>query len=1023
MWAVLPIKSIASAKQRLAPVLDAEARQALVRAMIEDVLSTLSRVTALDGVAVVSGDAEVAELAGRYGARLLHEDAARGHSAAVTAAARILAAEGVGAIITLPGDVPLVTADEIATVLAHHASAPAVTIVPSRDERGSNCIACSPPDALRFRFGDSSFEHHLEAAAGQAIAPLVLRLPGLGLDIDTPADLAALLARPGQSRAQAYLRQNGAAILPRREAPAAGLGARPSRSEALALAQAWDGAALAERAAALRDRAHGNLISYSRKVFIPLTRLCRDVCHYCTFARPPRRGERAFMTPDQVLEVARAGAAMGCKEALFTLGDKPELRYVAARRELEALGHDTTLSYLAEVAGLVLRETGLLPHLNPGVMTAAELAALKPVSVSQGLMLESTSERLGAKGGPHHGSPDKAPAARLETIRLAGELGVPFTSGLLIGIGETRRERVEALLALRELDDRYGHIQEIIVQNFRAKPGTRMAAAPEPDLDELVGTIALARILFGPEMNIQAPPNLSPGALGPLIGAGLNDWGGVSPLTPDHVNPEAPWPQIEALARQTAAQGKHLVERLAIYPAYATKAERWLAPELRTAVLRATDSEGFAHTDLWSPGGRHPFPELESPAVRAGSNLGRILDKGRAGADLSEAEIVRLFEARDGDYAAVCAAADGLRAEVNGEVVTYVVTRNINYTNVCYFRCGFCAFSKGKLSENLRGPAYDLGLAEIVRRAREAWARGATEVCMQGGIHPDYDGETYLGICRAVKEAVPGIHVHAFSPLEVWHGAETLGVALPEFLAALKDAGLGTLPGTAAEVLDDEIRAVICPDKVTTEQWLEVIAAAHAAGLRTTSTIMYGHVDGPRHWARHLLRLRHLQALSGGFTEFVPLPFVHMEAPLYLKGRARRGPTSREAVLMHAVARLALHPHIRNIQTSWVKMGPEGAAACLRAGANDLGGTLMNETISRAAGGEHGQEMEPRRMEALIRGLGRTPAQRTTLYGRPPEAQVEASFGAQALAPAKTAAPRRGRRRPATDLARPVAAG
>jgi len=1022
MWAIIPIKSIAAAKQRLAPVLGPAERQALFRAMIEDVLAAVSQVPALDGVAVITADPEVAALARRHGARVLHEDAVRGHSAAVTAAAGVLAAEGVDAILTLPGDVPLVTADEIGRVLAEHGGAPAVTIVPSRDGQGSNCLACSPPDALPFEFGEKSFPRHLETAERRALAPRVLRLPGLGLDIDTPADLKALMERPGASRAQTYLRRNGVANLPRSEPLSAYR--RPSPSEALALAEGSDTAALAERAAALRDRGHGALITYSRKVFIPLTQLCRDVCHYCTFAEPPRRGAAAYMTREQVLEVARAGAQLGCKEALFTLGDKPERRYGAARRELEALGHETSISYLAEVAGLVLAETGLLPHLNPGVMTAADLALLKPVSVSQGLMLESASERLCAKGGPHHGSPDKRPAARLESIGLAGELAIPFTSGILIGIGESRRERVEALLALRQLNDRHGHIQEIIVQNFRAKPGTAMAGAPEPDLDELVWTIAVTRLLFGPGFNIQAPPNLSPGALAELIGAGLNDWGGVSPLTPDYVNPEAPWPHLDALERATAAAGKLLVERLAIYPGYAADGERWLAPELRTPVRHAIDAQGYPRTDSWAPGSQRPPPAAETPRVAAGRELERILDRGCAGDDLSEAEIVRLFAARDGEFAAVCAAADRLRAEVNGDVVGYVVNRNINYTNVCYFRCGFCAFSKGKLSEDLRGPAYDLGLDEIARRVAEAWARGATEVCMQGGIHPDYDGDTYLRICRAAKAAAPGIHVHAFSPLEVWHGAETLGLALPEFLERLRDAGLGTLPGTAAEVLDDEVRALICPDKITTGQWLEVMAAAHAQGLRSTTTIMYGHVEGARHWARHLLRLRRQQVHSGGFTEFVPLPFVHMEAPLYLKGLARPGPTWREAVLMHAVARIALHPHIPNIQTSWVKMGPEGAKACLGAGANDLGGTLMNETISRAAGAAHGQEMGPQPMEALIRGLGRAPRQRTTLYGRPPEAQVRASFAAAPLSALEISAPRRARREgPRRDLARPEAPG
>ena len=785
-------------------------------------------------------------------------------------------------------------------------------------------------------------------------------------------------------------------------------GHRLSAAEALELADCADPRPLMRVAAALRDAGHGGLVSYSRKVFIPLTQLCRDVCHYCTFAHPPRPGEPAYLSAEQVLKIARAGARAGCHEALFTLGDKPELRYAAAREALARLGHETTLSYLAEMAGLVLRETGLLPHLNPGIVTAADIDALRTASVSQGIMLESASERLRRRGGPHFGSPDKDPAVRLETTRAAGEAAVPFTSGILIGIGETRRERIESLLALRDLHDRYGHLQEIIIQNFRAKPGTRMAQAPEPDLNDHLWTIAAARLIFGPEMNIQAPPNLNPGALAEMIAAGINDWGGVSPVTPDHVNPEAPWPALQRLAEQTAAAGKQLVDRLAIYPAYARDPDRWLDPALRPAVLRVMDAEGFARSDEWVSGaGTEPPVEIiplparaarEGPAQREGEGrLTAMLTRAIAGETLTEADIVRLFSARGEDFTAVCRAADELRRRVNGDDVSYVVTRNINYTNICYFRCQFCAFSKGKLSENLRGRPYDLDLPEICRRVEEAWDRGATEVCLQGGIHPEYTGATYLAICRAIKEAVPEIHIHAFSPLEVWQGAKTIGRSVVDFLRELKSAGLSSLPGTAAEILDDEVRAVICPDKIKTGQWLEVMEAAHTVGLRSTVTIMYGHVERYEHWARHLLRIRALQARTGGFTEFVPLPFVPMETPIYLKGRARRGPTYREAVLMHAVARLVLHPVITNIQTSWVKMGSGGAVACLQAGANDLGGTLMNESITRAAGAVHGQEMPPESMEAGIRSLGRTPRQRTTLYADAPGARKAASFGAAQL--------------------------
>jgi FO synthase len=769
--------------------------------------------------------------------------------------------------------------------------------------------------------------------------------------------------------------------------------------------------ALMAEAARLRDLGHGHVVSFSRKVFIPLTRLCRDTCRYCTFVRGPRGVATAYLSPDEVLAIARAGAEAGCQEALFTLGDKPEFKYEAARRALARLGHRTTIDYLAAMCALVLRETGLLPHVNPGVMSEADIAALRRVSVSQGAMLENVSPRLGARGGPHHGSPDKVPAVRLASIEAAGKLRVPFTTGILIGIGETRGERIDSLLAIAALHRRHGHIQEVIIQNFRAKDDTGMARAPEPDAGDMLWTVAMARIVFGPAMNIQAPPNLSPGLIADLIAAGVNDWGGVSPVTPDHVNPEAPWPAIDHLRAGTAAAGKCLTERLAIYPRYLREASRWLDPNLQTAVLRASDADGFARSDGWAPGLRDRGPShafSAAPAI-ASSDVDRIAQRAAAGHRLGEGDIVALFEARGAEFDAVCAAADALRKQVSGDRIGYVVNRNINYTNVCNYGCRFCAFSKGKLGDTLRGPAYDLDGEEIARRVREAWDRGATEVCMQGGIHPRYTGATYLSILGTAKRAASNIHVHAFSPLEVQHGATSLGLSIGSYLDRLRGAGLGSLPGTAAEILDDEVRAVLCPDKVSTEAWLAIVEEAHRQGLRTTATIMFGHVDGPQHWARHLLHIRDLQDRTGGFTEFVPLPFVHMEAPLYLKGRARKGPTFREAVLMHAVPRLVLHPLIPNIQVSWVKLGPEGAAACLDAGASDLGGTLMNESISRAAGTEHGQEFAPERMEALIASLRRTPRQRTTFYDDAPAERRAASYQAPDLAPLnyqRTARPR-----------------
>jgi len=774
---------------------------------------------------------------------------------------------------------------------------------------------------------------------------------------------------------------------------------RPGPEEALALAEVPVGSSLLELAAALRDQNFGSLVTYSPKVFVPLTELCRDVCHYCTFAKRPRQLSNVYLTEHQVLGIASRGARAGCHEVLFTLGDKPESRYRAAREALHALGCETTVDYLLRMAARVVEQTGLLPHINAGILSADQMAALKEVSVSQGIMLESGSVRLAAPGGPHHGSPDKDPAIRLANIELAGKLKVPFTTGILVGIGETRQERIESLLALRELHDRYGHIQEVIIQPFRPKPGTLMADQIGADDDELKWSIAVARIIFGPEMSIQAPPNLSPDSEIELIAAGINDFGGVSPVTPDHVNPEAPWPQLAVLKKNTEQANKVLVARLPIYPRYISADSGWVSSAIADDLLRHVDASGLARTDSWVPGEltEAPFGVGQFKKVHKGSYIGRIEKRLDQGLELSETDIVQLFNARGSEFDEVCHFADDLRRSAVGDTVTYVVNRNINYTNICTYRCGFCAFSKGSTLKGLRDKAYVLDLTEIVRRAEEAWERGATEVCLQGGIHPDFTGETYLEICRAIRFALPDMHIHAFSPLEIQQGAATLGISVRSFLTKLKESGLSTLPGTAAEILDDEVRRIICPDKLTTSEWLEIVETAHKLEMPTTATIMFGHVDQPHHWARHLCRVRDLQIRSNGFTEFVPLPFIHQEAPLYRRDSCRQGPTFRETVLMHAVSRIVLHRHISNIQASWTKMGRSGIAQLLNAGVNDLGGTLMNESISRAAGTRNGQELPPQEMDQLIASVGREPLQRTTLYGRPIGDRVQFSYQAKPL--------------------------
>ncbi len=761
---------------------------------------------------------------------------------------------------------------------------------------------------------------------------------------------------------------------------------------------------LMAEARAVRDRAHGTRVTFSPKVFIPLTMLCRDKCGYCTFAQPPARLAAPYLTADEVLSIARAGAAAGCHEALFTLGERPELRYPAARDWLAANGYDSTLHLLAAMAQLVLDETGLLPHANAGALYPDELARLRAVSPSQGMMIETLVADLDC----HRGAPDKTPERRLATLEAAGELSIPFTTGILVGIGERPRDRIEALEAIAAAHRRHGHVQEVIVQNFLPKPGTAMHAAPPCPAEEYLETVARARLILPPEIHLQAPPNLSDD-FGVLLDAGIDDWGGVSPVTADHVNPERPWPALDRLRARTEARGFVLAPRLTVYPEYVREPERWIAEELRFPVMDRADAEGLARDDpgavfpervelvtqgsegadveivgdrstQWYSGADTAPPHLYPAPAAAGGPVGEVIAGVRSGQEVGVDEIVTLFSARGPEVAAVCELADDLRRQANGDVVTFVANRNINYTNVCTFKCRFCGFSKGPLSLNLRGKPYLLTLEEIAARSAEAAALGATEVCLQGGNHPDYDGEYYLDVCRAVKEAVPDIHVHGFTALEVTEGAKRLGEPLDSYLRRAMDAGLRSLPGTAAEILDDEVRQVLCPDKITTDEWLEAHRIAHRVGLRSNVTMMFGAVERPVHWARHLVVTRDLQKETGGFTEFVGLPFVHMATPMYLRRMARRGPTFRETLLVHAIARIAYHGHIHNVQGSWVKIGFDGLAQLLQAGCNGVGGTLMNENISRAAGAAHGQEVSATDFAELVGQLGRTLHRRTTLY-------------------------------------------
>jgi FO synthase len=761
---------------------------------------------------------------------------------------------------------------------------------------------------------------------------------------------------------------------------------------------------LLAKARAVRDTTYGTRMTYSPKVFIPLTMLCRDRCGYCTFAHAPRELPSAYLGLDEVLAIASHGAHLGCHEALFTLGECPEARYPQARRWLADHGYGSTVEYLVAACRAVLDQTGLLPHANAGALGREELAALRRVTASQGMMIESLRPDLAA----HRGAPDKHPDRRLATLHAAGELGIAFTTGILVGIGETEIDRVVALEAIAQAHRRYGHVQEVIVQNFLPKPSTAMQQVPPCPAEVHLRAIALARLILPAEVHVQAPPNLTDNP-GDLLAAGIDDWGGISPLTADHVNPERPWPALEQLRAATEAAGHTLAPRLTIYPEYARQPQQWLDQALRFAVLDRSDAEGLGRDDpgavfcetaqqavnvgdgaevtlsgrrstAWYSGTDVAPPQLLPAAPRAAGAVREVVQGVRAGQHPELDELVTLLGARGPEVVAVAALADELRAATVGDTVTYVVNRNINYTNVCTYRCRFCGFSKGKLSLNLRGAPYLLDRSEIVARVLEAQCKGATEVCLQGGVHPNFDGDYYITVCRAIHEAAPAIHIHGFTALEVTEGARRLGEPLAAYLTRLREAGLRSLPGTAAEILDDEVRAVLCPDKITTAEWLEAHRVAHTVGLRSNVTMMFGAIEQPVHWARHLMRARDLQAQTGGFTEFVGLPFVHMATPMYLKRAARRGPTWREVLLVHAVARIALHGLIDHVQASWVKLGASGARQLLQAGVDDLGGTLMDENISRAAGASHGQHLDEAGFRAIVEPLGRTLAQRTTLY-------------------------------------------
>jgi FO synthase len=777
------------------------------------------------------------------------------------------------------------------------------------------------------------------------------------------------------------------------------------------------------RDAGLLAAGRPGVITYSRKVFIPLTRLCRDRCHYCTFVTVPHRLPAAYLEIDEVVDIAAQGAAMGCKEALFTLGDRPEDRWEVARTWLDERGYDSTVDYLRACAIAVLERTGLLPHLNPGVLSWTEMQRLKPVAPSMGMMLETSARRLFTEPGqPHYGSPDKDPLIRMRVLEDAGRLSIPFTTGILVGIGETRVERGESLLAIRKVAREYGSIQEVIVQNFRAKDDTAMRAEPDADIEEYIASIAVARIILGPSMRLQAPPNLvDPIEFGRLLGAGLDDWGGVSPLTPDHVNPERPWPQIDELTALTAAGGFELRERLTAHATYVRAETPWLDPRVIPHVRALAAADGLADADAVVIG--RPWQEPEATWETTGRSdlhesidtTGRIADRRSDFSDvygdwaeiaarvpehvaihrldgevrtalrhaeldpagLSDADALTLMTAEGDALDAVCQLADDLRVDAVGDVVTYIVNRNVNFTNICYTGCRFCAFAQRAQDAD----AYTLSTEEIEQRVAEAWADGATEICMQGGIDPSLPASAYFDLARAVKRAAPDIHLHAFSPMEVVNGASRANMSVHDWLIEAKAAGVGSLPGTAAEILDDEIRWILTKGKLPTSAWIDVITTAHRVGIPTTATMMFGHVDAPHHWVAHIKLIGSLQDQTGGFTEFVPLPFVHTQSPIYLAGVARTGPTLRDNRAVHAMSRILLHGKIHNIQSSWVKLGDAALQTMLRGGVNDLGGTLMEETISRMAGSAHGSRRAVSELEAIAHGIGRTARQRTTLYG------------------------------------------